>query len=385
MIIDNEINNSIDRYIGRIVKFCEFLRENNFDIGIKNTLSFFETVHLETLLDRNFFKNSLKSFFCSCREDFHNFNELFNRFWDKAKSPQKDRLSKKSTAVVKIIKSNMGSSTISNQEAELIEDENDQVGASKLEALKRHDISTIPLYDHDLFDQIALKLWYQMSYRIRRRYKKSRKVGRINFRKTIRASISKGGEPFSLIHKKKQKEKANLVIFLDVSGSMDRYSYFYLQFIHILSKTISKVDVFTFSTKLVKITKEVKSANFTELLNYLSIMDENNWSSGTTMVSCFDEFTSLHSKYLLTRRTPVIIFSDGLDTDEPQLLLREILKIKNSCKEIIWLNPLKGMENYQPITRSMSTIHPFLDQFLSARTLSSLTLLEEVITNALGI
>ena len=73
----------------------------------------------------------------------------------------------------------------------------------------------------------------------------------------------------------------------------------------------------------------------------------------------------------------VLIISDGWDQGEPETLSKEINRLRLSCQRLIWLNPLLGSPGYKPIDRGMRTALPYLDQFLPARNLKSLTVLAE--------
>jgi uncharacterized protein with von Willebrand factor type A (vWA) domain len=72
----------------------------------------------------------------------------------------------------------------------------------------------------------------------------------------------------------------------------------------------------------------------------------------------------------------VLVLSDGLDTGEPALLERELLRIRRRVRKLIWLNPLLGMEGYRPLTRGIRAALPLVDAFLPAHNLESLLRLE---------
>ena len=76
----------------------------------------------------------------------------------------------------------------------------------------------------------------------------------------------------------------------------------------------------------------------------------------------------------------VIILSDGYDTDPPENLANELAKLKRKGCKIIWLNPLKGWKDYEPVARGMQAALPFLDLFAAANTLDSLAELEPHLT-----
>jgi uncharacterized protein len=68
----------------------------------------------------------------------------------------------------------------------------------------------------------------------------------------------------------------------------------------------------------------------------------------------------------------MIVISDGWDRGDPLVLAREIARVRRGCRRLIWLNPLLGSANYEPLTRGMQAALPYVDDFLPAHNLSSL-------------
>ena len=67
---------------------------------------------------------------------------------------------------------------------------------------------------------------------------------------------------------------------------------------------------------------------------------------------------------MLSGKTIVVIFSDGWDRGETNVLETQMAHLKNKAYKVIWLNPLMGTKDYQPICRGMSTALPYVDYFL---------------------
>jgi uncharacterized protein with von Willebrand factor type A (vWA) domain len=116
--------------------------------------------------------------------------------------------------------------------------------------------------------------------------------------------------------------------------------------------------------------------NLNATLSILSTKADN-WSSGTQIGECFKAFNEKHAKYVLNGYSSTIILSDGLDTGEPAVLEAALKKIKKRTRQLIWLNPLKGMQGYEPIQKGMSAALPNVDIFKSAHNLDSILALEE--------
>ena len=101
-------------------------------------------------------------------------------------------------------------------------------------------------------------------------------------------------------------------------------------------------------------------------------------SGGTKIGESLHDFNQRSGK-LLSRDTLVLIFSDGWDTGEPELVARELSAIRRRSRQIVWLNPLLGMKDYRPLTRGMSAALPHIDVFAAAHNLDSLLALEHLL------
>jgi len=213
--------------------------------------------------------------------------------------------------------------------------------------------------------------------RFKRRLENSNK-GKVNIRRTIRQSIGKGGLPLDLAFKKKRKEKRKVVFILDISGSMDTYSYYLLRYVMILKKYFKSLEFFTFSTKLTHVTPLLRQNNEQEVLKQISV-NVNSWSSGTKIGESLTEFLSSYGNRFLSQKHFVVVLSDGLETGSVTVLKEAVKTIRRKCKTLVWLNPLKGMKNYQPIQKGIINVMPHLDAFESAHNLDSLLKLEKLL------
>ena len=68
-----------------------------------------------------------------------------------------------------------------------------------------------------------------------------------------------------------------------------------------------------------------------------------------------------------------LIISDGWDRGDIPLLEREIARLARSSTRLIWLNPLLGYKNYEPLTRGIQSVLPHITDFLPVHNLESLT------------
>ncbi len=361
-----------------VVDFCRFARANGFSAGVKETLDSLEAVRTVPTTDRETFKFALRAGLCSSKEEWDLFDDLFEAFWSgftlnpqpasedsrHIQRPKADRHGEEGKSWVLSGRSG-GSVPRGEDEGKAIS------GASIHERLKKMDFSRVPQSDQAALERIAQHLLRQMSLRLSRKLKIAESRDRVDLRRTIRRSIGRGGYPIDLSYKGRKPRQARLVILLDVSGSMNLYSLFLLRFAHALQKHFQRADTFIFSTSLVEVTGALRSQQLPEALKQLS-QKPAGWSGGTKIGESLGDFNRLHSRRSLSRDTVFIILSDGLDTGEPEVLASELRTIQRRVKKLVWLNPLLGLDNYQPIARGMAAALPYVDVFAPAHCLEGL-------------
>ncbi len=358
-----------------VIRFGQIAREHGLNVGIQECLEALQAAREGLVADTNAFRYGLRAIYCCSEEDMEVFDRLFDRFWGREKMQIKSRTTYRNQS--NIMKKSQGSVVMlgqGKQEAEE-EDSKNVSGANAVERLRKTDFSKIKAIESDLLEEIAYKLWKQMSLRLKRRAKVSRAGGRIDLRRTIRKNISAGGDPIHLRFRDRKPRKQRLILLLDVSGSMDKYSFFLLRFLYALRVHFERVEAFIFSTRLIRITDYLEASNLDATLSVLSAKADN-WSSGTKIGVCMQEFNEQFAKRILNGQSTVIVLSDGLDTGSPELLAEQMKKIRLRTRQLIWLNPLKGMAGYEPIQKGMSSALPEVDVFRSAHNLDSILELE---------
>jgi hypothetical protein len=180
----------------------------------------------------------------------------------------------------------------------------------------------------------------------------------------------------NLRYRERKPRPHRLVTLLDISGSMSPYCIFLMKFLYALQKHFRHVDTFLFSTTLVEITPLLRSQRLQDALHALSQLPAG-WSGGTKIGGSLREFNQLHRRKLRSKDTLFLILSDGWDTGEPDVLSSELGAIKRCVRRLIWLNPLLGLEDYQPITSGMNAALSHIDVFAPAHNLESLLALEK--------
>lgn len=205
--------------------------------------------------------------------------------------------------------------------------------------------------------------------------------GVVDLRRTIRAMRRPGGEVAGFAWKRPKVQRLRLVALCDVSGSMDAYARFLLQFLYALQKQHGLVRTFVFSTQLEDVTAALQAQRFFEALR--SVANQvTRWSGGTTIGDSLAAFNDRYAAELVSPRTVVLVISDGWERGDSAQLARQMALLRRRARRIIWLNPLKGREGYQPLATGMAAALPYVDDFLAANTLESLEQLSRALARS---
>jgi uncharacterized protein len=74
----------------------------------------------------------------------------------------------------------------------------------------------------------------------------------------------------------------------------------------------------------------------------------------------------------LTRGAVVVILSDGCERGDPELIEREMARLARQAYAVVWVNPLKGHTDYEPLAGGMKAALPYVDRFLPGHNIASL-------------
>ena len=152
---------------------------------------------------------------------------------------------------------------------------------------------------------------------------------------------------------------------------MNIYTLMILQFIHALKRIDRRTEIFFFSTDLSRGTHQFNAGDFASVITYIpGIIDD--WGGGTRIGHCLKLFNETFGARQLSHKDIVMIFSDGWDRGEIDVLETQMASLKRKAYKIMWLNPLMGTRDYEPICQGMSAALPYVDYFLPMGNLNDL-------------
>ena len=216
---------------------------------------------------------------------------------------------------------------------------------------------------------LAALPWH-LGVRRTRRWEAARGTA-IDLRALARRSLMRGDDPIELPRRRRREAPRPVVVLADVSGSMERYSRVLLHFAYGLAHGAGHVESFVFATRLTRVTRGLTARGAERALSRL-VERVQDWGGGTRIGDALRTFNVHWARRVLRHGPVVLIVSDGWDRGDPDLLARERARGRRSCRRLVWLNPLLGSANYEPLTRGMQAALRHVDDFMPAHNVASL-------------
>ena len=193
----------------------------------------------------------------------------------------------------------------------------------------------------------------------------------IDLRRMIRAAARHGGELIRFRYRARPMKKRPVLVFVDVSGSLKGLSPDFLRFARALGETTARVEVFSFGTRLTRLTAALVGGNLDRALRRVAERIED-FEGGTQIGASLNAFLN-HRQYAgLARGAVVVILSDGLERGDPALLCHAVQRLARLAERLVWLTPLKRDDAYRPVTKAMAAVAPYLDHIGGAASLEAL-------------
>lgn len=374
----------------QVLAFCRLLKRLGVNVAMNRVIDAVRSLTFIDLSNKQDFYYALRTNLISSHEEIPIFDAAFDLFWRKPDDPEETPDCCEETPDAGAAGSG-GTEQLEQRvmqvfieefadENEADDDAQEQAVASysAQEVLATKDFSAFDDCDVRELRQLLARLAPKMATKLSRRTKAEVTGHEIDRRRALRANIKYGGRIIELPRRRRKITKTKLVLLCDVSGSMDCYSKFLIQFIYAFQSQIKGVETFVFSTRLTRITNLLHTRDIYDALSRLS-QNVLDWSGGTAIGTSLREFNEGVGKSLLGSKTIVVIISDGWDRGDCDVLAAEMRRLRSRSYKIIWLNPLAGSPTYQPICSGMKSAMPYVDYFLPAHNLNALMILSKVL------
>jgi uncharacterized protein with von Willebrand factor type A (vWA) domain len=365
-----------DAFIRRLVTFGSVLREAGLEVGpgrICAALSGLDAVELRRQEDVYW---TLRQTLVSRASDLDAFDRAFAE-WFLHMAEQAPARSVRLEPVVSYDNS-AGAGKIEPADAAAELEEGRIGGWSPDELLREKDFSELTEDELRRLRALIAELATERPQRRTRRRRRDPRGTTLDMRWLVRASLARGGDPFERTFTTRIHEPRKLIALCDVSGSMEPYSRALLLFVHALLRSGHGVEAFAFGTRLTRLTDELSGRDPERALEQAAqrVVD---WSGGTKIGASLKAFNDVWGRHALASGAVVLIVSDGWEREDTARVAREMARLARTAYAVIWVNPLKGHPDYQPLAGGMCAALPFVDRFLPGHNLASLESLAAVL------
>ncbi len=167
----------------------------------------------------------------------------------------------------------------------------------------------------------------------------ARRRGPLDFRRTVRASMSTGGVPLVTHHRPRRPHRSELVVLCDVSGSVASFAQFTLLLVYALRDQFTKVRAFTFVDQVHEVTASFRpGADTAEVLADLAASTQHAALWGRTNYGrAFRTFAEQHGD-ALGPKTSLLILGDAR-SNYADLETERLRDLVAHTRHAWWLNP----------------------------------------------
>ncbi|HEX7718781.1 MAG TPA: VWA domain-containing protein [Woeseiaceae bacterium] len=249
---------------------------------------------------------------------------------------------------------------------------------SDLDVLRKKDFEQMTLAELAAARQLIREDITALRARETRRYRAATYGTRYDLRRSIQLMLRKNGQLITLAKKRRQKRPPPVVLICDISGSMSAYSRVFLHFSHALSIANPRVHTFVFGTRLTNISRMMRDMDIDLALAEIAT-EVVDWDGGTRIADSLLQFNLAWSRRVLAQNAVVILLTDGLERESASDLGSQMQRLRRSCRQLIWLNPVLRYREFQPRALGIREMLPYVDLFLPAHNLDSLGALSRIL------
>ena len=320
---------------------------------------------------------ALRTVLCSRREDFEVFDAAFSEAFGGGggvPAQQPDVLDDVAKMVLPRV--TVPPEGPPRSQGAIVEEDVVPAAWSDVELLQAKDFAEYTDAERTAARRLLVRLAAQGPTRPSRRTRVARphgtrpKGGRADLQRTLRASLRYGGEALERHWREPGERPRPLVLVCDVSGSMEPYARMLLAYMQACVAARRRVEAFAFGTRLTRITGELRGRDPDAALERAAKV-VTDWSGGTRIGESLATLNREHGRRV-GRGAIAVILSDGWDRGEPEQLAAEMERLARCAHRVVWLNPLKAVPGYEPLTQGMVAALPHVDQFLTGNSLASL-------------
>ncbi|MCY1267652.1 VWA domain containing CoxE-like protein [compost metagenome] len=311
---------------------------------------------------------------CASREDIAIYEDCFGAFFADIAPPPVPVDDPAEQRVTGLLAPRGGEEAAGAQQGK----ETQALSANAMEILRQRDFATMSRAE--LTEVLHLIEALRFRHPLRQsRYRRASHLGRLHAQRTVRAAIEQHGEITRLVLASADLRPRRCVLLIDVSGSMKGYAEPLLRFGYAMANTVpGATEVFSLGSRLARLTPllcgQAPQAAMRAVTRALP-----DWGGGTRLGTGLQGFLDTWGQRGMARGAIVVIVSDGWESGGAELLAEQMARLRRLAHRVIWVNPHKSSEGYEPVTAGMRAALPHVDAFVGGASLAELVALGHVI------
>jgi uncharacterized protein with von Willebrand factor type A (vWA) domain len=192
-----------------------------------------------------------------------------------------------------------------------------------------------------------------------------------DLRRTLRDSARNDGEFLRLSRLKRRPRARKLLLLIDVSGSMKQRTEDNLRLAHVLAQAAPQLEVFTFGTRLTRVTRALRLKRREQALRAAAQV-VSDWDGGTRIGDALQAFLAVPRFAGYARGAAALVVSDGLERGDVAAMRDAVAKLSRRAWRLDWLTPLATGRAFTPQTAGLLAIRPLVDQMVDGGSTSAI-------------
>ncbi len=366
-----------------VAAFGRFLRQNGYPVGIGEQAAMVQAALALTPEHYRRIEPCWRSIVCTNRGEWQRFPELFKLYWRRdamratTKVSGRSRRSRSLRQAVAELHDAMATGETASAAAKGFFDARAagdaqtagegyaQGGASAVDPPQRRGIQDWRPEDLGRLRLLAEAVAKRVRRQLMRRVQIANRGRSLDLRRTLRRSLKYGGLPLAPAWQRRRRELPRVFMLVDVSRSMELYAQLFLRVARAFCEVL-RARVFVFHTRLVEVTPMLRrtSGRAQEKLDAIAF----GFGGGTRIAASLQDFAGAHARAALSRRSIVLVCSDGYDTDPPAELRESLRAITQRGARVFWLHPTRT----SALSTALEQARPLVAGFAPAHDLESL-------------
>jgi uncharacterized protein len=191
-----------------------------------------------------------------------------------------------------------------------------------------------------------------------------------DMRRTLREAVRNDGDVMVLRRLKRRLRLRRILLLIDVSGSMKERTEAHLRIAHALAHAVERIEVFTFGTRLTRVTRAMRLKHREQALAATSAI-VSDWDGGTRIGDALQAFLAVPRFASYARGAVTLILSDGLERGDPAAMREAVTRLSRLAWRVSWLTPLAADPNFKPQTEALKAILPLVDDLADGSSITA--------------